>query len=341
MSALMRAAVFKGIGQLEIEKIEKPIIEQEDEIILEVEVCSICGTDVHILSVPPGYEATPGTVLGHELVGRVVEMGNGVKKVKVGDRVVVNPNDYCGTCDYCLSNLPNHCENIKAMGIHVNGGFADYVKITEKVAYKISDDVPVNVAAFAEPLACVLNGLKKIRVMPGEKVVVIGGGPIGLLFVQMMKASGAIVISSEHNEARRQYALKSGADFVVSPRDEDLEAFVKNKFPGGADVVIDVVGSQVAQALKLVKKAGKVLLFGVNTMAKPEVQQTDIVFGEVQMYGTWLANATFPDAIKVMESGVLNLAALVSHEFSLEEVLSGVDVLKQGEGIEVIINMKI
>jgi len=147
----MKAAVFKGEGVLKIEDADMPKIQNPDDIIVKVELCSICGTDVHIMSVPPGYAAIPDTILGHELVGKIVEVGSGVKTLKPGDRVVSNPNDYCGVCRYCKMNLPNCCENIQAMGIEVNGGFAEYVKITEKVAFKIADDLPAEIAAFAEP----------------------------------------------------------------------------------------------------------------------------------------------------------------------------------------------
>ena len=119
----MRAAVFGGNGVLNIKEVDTPIVEKGTDVLVQVEMCSICGTDVHIMSVPPGYIADPGTILGHELVGKVVAVGPDVKNIKVGDRVVTNPNDYCGVCAYCQHNLPNLCENIIPMGIGANGGF--------------------------------------------------------------------------------------------------------------------------------------------------------------------------------------------------------------------------
>lgn len=116
-----------------------PQIQREDQVLVEVEAVSICGTDVHITAVPPGYEATPGTILGHELVGKIIEKGEAVEHLQVGDRVVVNPNDYCGVCQYCRKNLPNECENIIPLGIDYDGAFAKYCLISGKVAYKISE----------------------------------------------------------------------------------------------------------------------------------------------------------------------------------------------------------
>lgn len=340
MKDKMKAAVFEGTGKLSIKEVNSPRISKDDEMILEIEACSICGTDVHIMSVPPGYIATPNTILGHELVGKVIETGKGVMNFKIGDRVVVNPNDYCGTCRYCLANMPHLCENVKPMGIDFDGGFAEYVKITEKVAHRISDGLPTEIAAFAEPLACVINGTQKIKAQPGEVVLVIGAGPIGLLFVQFMKAAGATVICSEPQELRREFALKSGADYAVNPIESDLDAFIKVKYPLGADIVIDVVGSQMSDAIKVVRKGGKILLFGVNTKAHPQVVQSQITFKEISIWGTWLANATFPTAVKVLESGVLNLQSLVTHTISLDELQHGIELLRNGEGIEIIVMCK-
>ena len=124
MKETMRAAVFEGEGRLTLKEVPVPKIERPDQMIGKIEVCSICGTDVHMTNVPAGYPATPGTILGHELVATVVEVGEGVTQFKAGDRFVVNPNEYCGACYYCKNNLPNECEKIEAMGIDVDGGFA-------------------------------------------------------------------------------------------------------------------------------------------------------------------------------------------------------------------------
>ena len=342
MKSTMRAAVFKGNGVIKIEEIPSPKIGKGDEMILEIEVCSICGTDVHVLEVPPGYDMVPENVLGHELVGKVVEVGDAVKNFKVSDRVVVNPNEFCGVCKYCRMNLPNQCENIIPMGLGGEGGFADYIRVSEKMAFRIADDLPAEIAAFAEPLACTVNGINKIRANPGESVTVIGAGPIGLLFVQLMKASGAYpIIVSEPSALRREYAMKSGATHTVNPMETDLEAFVLEKTGIGTDYAIDVVGSQMASALKVIRKGGKVLLFGVNTKAHPEVIQSQVIFKEASILGTWLANATFPKAVKILESGVLNLKELVTHTLPLEKLEEGVALLRKGEGIEIIIDMKI
>lgn len=342
MGEKMRAAVFEGNGVLSICEVDKPTIRKPDDVIVQIEMCSICGTDVHIMSVPPGYIAEPGTILGHELVGKVVEAGDKVRSLKPGDRIVSNPNDYCGVCEYCQKNLPNLCENIIPMGIGANGGFAEYVRVSEKVAHKISDNLPSEIAAFAEPLACLVNGKNKIPVSPGDSVLVMGAGAIGLLFVQIMKACGAYpVIVSEPAPLRREYAKKCGADYVVDPLAEDLEAFVKSIVRIGADYAIDVVGSQIMTGVNAVRKGGTVLLFGFNAHAKPEVPQYMITNREVAVLGTWIANASFPTAVKILESGVLDLNPLITHTLPLEKTAEGIEILRRGEGIEILIDPRL
>ena len=151
MSKFMRAAIFKDWNHFEVEEVSRPQIVKEDEIIIKVLVCSICGTDVNLSSNPSGYGDMRGRIMGHEFVGEVVETGSAVAKIKIGDRVVVNPNSYCCTCDACRAGYRNHCNNMELMGITVDGGFAEYVKTREFLAFPISRNVPLNHAAFAEP----------------------------------------------------------------------------------------------------------------------------------------------------------------------------------------------
>ncbi|HWR22122.1 MAG TPA: alcohol dehydrogenase catalytic domain-containing protein [Feifaniaceae bacterium] len=338
----MKAAVFEREGVLTLKEVERPKILKADDIIGEVSVCSICGTDVHMTNVPAGYPATPGTILGHELVAKVVEAGPNVKGFAVGDRFVVNPNEYCGTCRYCKKNLPNECENVLAMGIDVDGGFAEYVRVSEKMAFKIPESMPDSIAAFAEPLACAINATRKIRVNPSESVVVIGAGPIGMLFIQLMKASGAYpIISVEPNPIRRGYALKCGADYALDPINQDTKAEVLKLTEIGADYAIDVVGSQMMTAIDVIRKGGSCLLFGNNAKAAPTVTQSQITYKEARVLGTWLANASFDQAVKLLDSGVLNLEFLVTHTLPLTEIHEAIDLLRRGEGVEVLVDPRI
>jgi len=340
MEDKMIAAVFEGKGKLKLKEIPTPKITKSDEVIIRVEAVSICGTDVHIVSVPPSFEAKPNTVLGHELTGKIVEVGSAVKNLKKGDRIVVNPNDYDGTCMYCKMNLPNQCVNLQALGITKDGGFAKYCKVTEKVCHKISESVLPELAAFAEPLSCVINGTQKVKIQPGDTAVILGGGPIGLLFLKMFKASGASkVILSEPSDFRREVALNNGADLVVNSTDEDVEKVIREETVIGADVVVDAVGCLMDECVGIVRKGGKILVFGVNTKAIANIPQSEVTFKELQILGTWLANATFPKAVKIIESGILNLKGLITHKIKLDNIHQGIDLLKNGKAVKVIIEM--
>ena len=339
MKQTMRAAVFEGEGRLVLRTMPAPEIRRAADVLIRVEACSVCGTDVHILSVPPGYTARPGTVLGHELVGEVVAVGEEVASLRPGDRVVCNPNEPCGVCGFCRKNLPNLCEHIIPLGIEADGGFAEYVCLAEACAYKIPDRLPAETAMFAEPLACVLSGVKKLAAAPGESVLILGAGPIGLMMVQMMKASGARpIIVSETSPTRRQFALDSGADMVVDPAHDDLEAAVGAQTGAGADHVIDMTGSLLRTAIQLVRKGGKVLLFGVNTGSTAEVKQSDITQKEITILGTWLANASFAQAVKLLESGILPLEKLITHRCTLETLEPAIELLRKGRAVKILVD---
>ncbi len=338
MTDKMLAAVFEGVGKLELKDVPVPQITKPDQVKIEVEAIGICGTDVHICSVPPGYIATPGTILGHEYVGRIVELGKSVSHLKLGDRVVVNPNDYCGTCVYCQNHLPTLCENIGAIGIDVDGAYAKYNVVSGKLAFRIDDSVPIEHGAFAEMLADVVNGTNKVRVQPGEYVVVIGAGPIGQLYAQMFKASGAgKVIIADTSPYRLEYSRKMGFDLVVNPLEEDLKEFVMRETGVGADVVVDAAGSVLPVAVDIARKGGKVVLFGVNTHAKAELKQSEITMKELQIFGSWLANGTFPAAVKVLESRKLDLDGLISHKIPLTDLHKGIDMLAKREAMKIIV----
>jgi L-iditol 2-dehydrogenase len=338
MKDTMMAAVFEGEGKLTLKEVPVPKIEKPDQVLLKVEAVSICGTDVHIVEVPPGYVATPNTILGHELCGTVIEKGAEVKHLELGDHVVVNPNDYCGVCTYCRKNLPNECENIIALGIHANGGFAEYCRVSGKVAYRISKQVPVDQAACAEPLACVINGTLKVRIQPGETAAIVGAGPIGMIMAMMFKSAGAgKIFIADKSPFRLQHARSMNIGRVVDISKENLKDIIMQETGIGVDVAADVVGSQLATCIDLARKGGKVLIFGVNTKAIAQFNQCDVTFKELQVLGTWLANATFPEAVRVLESGNLNIAGLITDTIPMKDIHAGIEKLARGEAVKIII----
>lgn len=335
----MLAGVFEGEGKLSIKEVPEPKITKPDEVIIRVEFAGICGTDVHILEVPPGHPATPGAILGHEYVGTVVDKGTNVKTVDIGDRVVVDPNLTCGICRYCRRGLPNMCENFTTLGIYLNGGFAPYNVAPAKALYKISKDVPLERSALAEPLSCVVNAMRKLNLQVGDNVVLIGAGPMGLLFLLMIKAQGAgktIVI--EPTPFRAKIAKDLGADIVLNPREVNIREAIMDLTELGADIVIDAVGNQFATALDLVKRSGTILLFGMNENALPQIKQIIIPRYELKILGSYISWFSFPQTVTILESGNVPVEKLVTHKLPLGKLTEGIEIMKRGEGIKILIN---
>lgn len=334
----MLAAVFEGKGKLNLKQVSIPEIKEVDEVLLQVEAAGICGTDMRILEVPPGHPATEGVILSHEYTGKVLEVGGAVTQFKKGDRVVVDPNITGGNCSYCKIGMPNMCENMTTLGIFINGGFARYNVAPAKALHKISPNLLAELAVFTEPLSCVVSATQRLNVHPGEVVVVLGAGPIGLLFVQMFKASGAgKIIVSEISEYRAKFAYQSGASRVVNPLQDNLERIVKEETLVGADVVVDAVGTLFGSAMAIVRRGGRILLFGQNYQAKTQLAQNDITRNELTVMGSFIARFTFPTAIKIIESKVLDLKKLITDEVPLEDIHKGIEAMRKGEAIKVII----
>lgn len=334
----MIAAVFEGEGRFKLKNVPIPELKKDDDVLLKILSASVCGTDVHILDVPPGHPATPGSILCHEYMGKVIKTSNSVKHLKPGDHVVVAPNITCGLCEYCQMGQPNMCRNMTTLGIFIDGGFAEYNVAPAKSLYLISKSVPPEIAVFAEPLSCVLNSTLKIKAQPGESAVVMGAGPIGLYFIMLFKASGVSkIIASEPNEFRRRFAKKCGATMVIDPSKEDLYAAVKKETQIGSDIVVDAVGSLLNDAINTVRRGGIILLFGMNSQARSKIRQYDITRQEIQIYGSYVDKNTFPPVVRILESGILPLEQLITHRYPLKDVEKGIEAMRKGKAIKVII----
>ena len=332
----MRAAVFKGAGVVRLEDVAEPTIERADDVVIEVEACGICGTDLQILNVPPGHPANAGVVMGHEFIGRVSAVGSNSNGVVVGQRVTVDPDPKCGTCRYCRAGRPANCEDVRSLGIFRDGALARYVKAPAGAVFPISDGPPPALAALIEPLACVVNGVNKGNPRPGESAIIFGAGAIGCLFLAMFKAAGAgPIIVVEPQAPRAKVALAVGADFVVSP--DELAERRAELLPGGADVLVDAVGSQFATAVDHAALGGRIVLFGQNLIARPQIHQYTITERSLSVFGSYVTAFTFPTAIRLVESGTLNLAPIVSDVLPLRDILDGIARLRSGEATKVVI----
>ncbi len=342
----MLAAVFKGNGKLDLVNRSKPKIKKGNEVLIKVTAVGICGTDLHILQVPPAHPAKEGIILGHEFTGKIVEVGTEVQEYQVGEHVIVDPHPGCGVCPQCKNGKPDRCERLyspeypgqpQTIGIFSDGAMTNYLVVPDYALYKISPAVPAYIAALAEPLACVVNATEKVRMQPGETAVVIGAGPIGLLFSAMLKAAGAKVIVSELTEYRRKVAKDIGVDLVVNPKVDDLEELVMDITSDGSDVVVEAVGSLLNDCIKLTKPGGKIIQFGHDELALPKIEVAELVRKELTIYGGYIGKFCFGKVARIMENGNLPLQHLVSHRLPLSKVKEGVELLRKGEGIKVVL----
>lgn len=335
----MNAVIFKDIGVYTYEKRPIPQIQNPTDVFVEMEACSICGTDVHVLNDPPGFIGTKGIVLGHECVGIVRETGTDVQGLKPGDRVVLVPNVECGYCDYCRMGYPNLCQNDSVMGVTSDGVFAEYFVAPEKVLTKIPDDMPKDLAVFCEPVKCVMGGVDKARLLPGETVLVLGGGPIGLYFTMLFKSNGAgKVIVSEPSAYRAEYARKCGADIIVDPTKEDLQKVVMEHTNNlGADVTADAVGVLFKDAIACTRRNGRIVLFGQNGAVNETICQNDITRNGLQVYGNYIGNFMMNQTVKLLHSRLINVEDIITHRLPLSKFGEGLEAMRKGEGLEVIL----
>lgn len=334
----MKAAIFQSVGVLAVQDVPEPQIVGSHDVKLHPRACGICGTDLHILSDPPGHPATQGAVLGHEFIADVVEIGSDVTNVAPGDRVAVRPIITCGRCRYCLEGAPNHCTDMRVHGVFDDGGLAEYAVMTDTACIPISSAVPVEIAALTEPLACVLSGVRKAALVPGETVVILGAGAIGLLYLATLKAAGAgTIIVVEPSPWRGEVASGMGATAVIDPTRSDTASEIERLVPGGADIVIDAVGSQLPIALRIAARRGRIVLFGLNSNAEAPTKQHLITEKELTLLGSFVGQQSFPDAIRLLEAGIIDFAPIASHTYSLEELPEKIAEIRGGTVVKAVV----
>lgn len=319
----MKAAVYHGPGDLRVEEV--PVRKLKDnEVKIQVKYCGICGTDIHIFHGDGGCcDVTPPLVPGHEFSGVVAEVGAGVKTVKVGDRVTGDPNDMCGECYFCKNGMQHFCKNNIGIGTTVDGGFAEYVIMREKQVYKVSDELSFIEAAMAEPISCCLHGIDLCNIKAGDTVLVMGGGPIGMIMMQLAKNAGASkVIMSEPVEEKREQALKLGATKTIDPLHEDVEA-VLAEYCENVNVVIECVGNvhTQADAVRFAGKGATIMYFG---LAAPEesfpIKPDDIFKKELHITSSYINPYSFERAIQILESGTVELESLITNVVPLDDI---------------------
>lgn len=327
----MLAAVYHGPNDLRVDQVPVPV-SGPGEMLVKVQSASICGTDLRIWHGNHRmYPAGTVRIPGHEIVGTIAEVAAGIMDYRVGQRVFCAPNTGCGHCRECIRGHNNLCANYEALGVTVDGGFAEFVRISAKSVQQgnvipVADGVDSAVAALLEPFACVVRGQNALSIRPGDSVLVMGAGPIGVMHLKLAKARGAAsVIVSEPLDDRRAQAASMGADVVIDPAKQDLSAAVRQATGGrGADVVIVAAPAHAAQeaAIQVAGIGARVSFFGGLPKDRPNVNidSNAIHYKELVITGTTACStADCWQAADIVAAGLVDLSAMISRRFPLAE----------------------
>jgi len=332
--------IFRGSGVLEYVERQPPQLVADDDVIVRIEACGICGTDLNILATPPAHKATPGIVIGHEGVGIVAAVGPAVKHVQPGDRVVIANRLTCGKCDYCRRGLDNQCTNYQTIGTTIDGAFAPTLRAPARALWKIDPAVPRDDAALFEPLSCAVGSIKRAPFQPGDNVAIIGAGPMGLLFALLYQSMGAgKVILLDVAPYRLEFAQEIGMDAALNVTQVDAPAEIKQLTGLGADIVVDAVGNQIDQAIHLVRRGGHVILFGLRPHDNPPVNQYTITRYDLTLHGAFVGLHPFAQTIQLLESRRVQPSILVTHRLPLTELSRGVELMRTQQAMKVLIEM--
>lgn len=319
----MKAAVFYGKEDLIVEERELSQLKQ-DEVLVRVHACGICGTDVHIFSGDEGAAKTPaGTVLGHEFAGEIVEVGDAVTGVSVGDRVCIDPNKLCNECYYCKSGVGHFCESMIGIGTTVDGGFAEYCVVPATQVYCFPKELSYEAAAMTEPVSCCLHGIDLCDIRPGSTVAVIGCGMIGLLMLQLARLCGAsTLIAIEPIAQKRELAFGLGADYALNPMEDDFMEQL-SQVTDRIETVIECVGrtNTVKMAIEIAGNASTVMLFGLTAPEDEVAVKPFALFKkEITLKTSYINPYTFSRALDLISSGKIDVSSMIYAKCPLEEL---------------------
>lgn len=329
----MLAAVLNGPRDMRLEEVPTPV-PGDGEVIIKVEACSICGSDLH------AYEGkhpkvTYPRILGHEFSGVVSEIGKGVRGLKEGDRVGCDTNLTCGTCTYCRGGRPNLCPGSKTLGFNMDGAYAQYVKIPAGInIYPLPANVSFAEAALAQPLGVGFNAVKRrAQVTVGDEVAILGAGPIGMSALLLAKASGARVVVTDTLGYRLEAAKKLGADVAINVEKEDLIRKINELTNGeGVDKVIEAVGGRqditLQQATQIVKRGGLIVVVGTFSDNKATIRITEFKDREMELKGARGQHGTFKSCMALISSGRVDVKPMISHVLPLGEVEKGIKLMQ-------------
>lgn len=288
------------------------------EIVIRIEASGICGTDRHLFR--GEFPCVPGKILGHEFSGIITDSGD--TALAIGTRVTCDPNTWCGSCDQCQRGRVNLCVNNIATGIHRDGGFAEFCAFPASKAVVLPDTLDPLHGAFCEPLACTMHGLDMAGIRPGERVLVIGGGVIGLMAVQLACLAGGQLTLLTRSDSKQQLGRDLGAHHALG-----TENAFREIWPEGADIVLECAGvpATVAQSPKLARTGGRVVILGVLAQGEQvPFEPFDLLFREIQVHFSFLNPFTHARAARMIADGTIQVAPLISRTISIDDAAEAI-----------------
>ena len=327
----MKAVVYDAPKQYSVKEVPTPE-PGPGEVRIKVDQVGVCGTDVHIHHGDFGavFPLTPG----HELVGTIDALGEGAGRFAVGEQVTVNPNVYCGTCDYCLAGRLILCSDMKGLGSNFPGFFAEYATVREDLVFSVEGIHP-DIAVFTEPAACAMHGLESLQIRPGATALVFGAGPTGLLLAQLIRSGGAASVTvAAPTPFKLETARALGVDQTVLIDRADMEGnrarLLEASGADGYDYVVEATGSTAIGniCVPLTRNGGTVLVYGV-TRADEVVKfhPFDVFRREITIRGSFAEMTSFGAAIRALRSGRARTDGIITHRFSLDDYGKALDAV--------------
>ncbi|AEG61344.1 zinc-dependent alcohol dehydrogenase family protein [Desulforamulus ruminis] len=329
----MKAAVIQGPHNIVLQEVPYPT-PGPGQVVVKVEACGVCGTDYHILE--GDFLSSYPLIAGHEFSGTIHELGPGVEHWQLAERVAVDPSVYCGECYYCLNNQGNMCQNWNAIGVTLNGAFAEYVVVPAKNLYRLPDTMSFQEGAFVEPLSCVVYAMRRLNIRFGDKVLLFGSGPMGLLLMQsILKGGASEVVVVDRAEDKLTIARQLGAHKTFAGT-----AGLREEYPLGFDVVIDATGvpAVIENMFQYAGNRAKIMQFGCAPReAKVSVSPFDIYNKDWEILGTMALLFTFYPAIHLLKNGVVVCDPLTTAEISLDDFPAYLSQPKGSKDLKVLV----
>ncbi|NRT80255.1 zinc-binding alcohol dehydrogenase family protein [Clostridium beijerinckii] len=322
----MKTVMINKPNDLQIIEMDKPLITEHDNVLIKMKAAGICGSDVHIYH-GQNAAATYPRVIGHEMVGEVVEVGSNVTKIKAGDRVIVDQVVNCGECYACRKGRGNVCANLKVRGVHIHGGYREYIAVPESDVYVLPDNLSYEDAVMIEPATIAVQSCSRAELTKEDTLLILGCGALGSSILKISRLSGATIIAVDVVDEKIEEAKKNGATYGINLLKEDVVARARELTGGyGPTVSIDAACTKdsLATLLELTGNAGRVITMGFS-VEPTAVTQFKITAKELDVRGSRLQNKKFQEVLNLVAEGKLDLTNSISHKFNFLDAQKAFD----------------